>query len=53
MQNLYRTTIFEEQTMAYKKLTERERHQIETLKREGFAQSALAVSLGRSRSSIN
>jgi len=53
MQHLYGTTTFEEGTMAYKQLTDRERYQIEALKREGFTQSAIARSLGRSRSTIN
>jgi len=62
MQHLYGTTTFEEGTMAYirpeqpkagKQLTDRERYQIEALKREGFTQSAIAKSLGRSRSTIN
>ena len=39
--------------MAYKQLTEIERYQIEALKREGFTQSAIARSLGRSRNTIN
>jgi len=53
MQHLYGTTTFEEGTMAYKQLAEIERYHIETLKREGFTQSAIARSLGRSRSTIN
>jgi len=53
MHHLYGTTTFEGGAMAYKRLTERERYQIEALKREGFTQSAIARSLGRSRSTIN
>ena len=39
--------------MAHLQLTDRERYQIEALKREGFTQSAIARSLGRHPSTIN
>jgi len=39
--------------MAHKQLTEKERYQIEALKAEGFTQTAIAQSLGKSTSTIS
>ena len=39
--------------MAYKRLTDEQRYQIEALKREGFTQAAIAQSIGTSPSTIS
>jgi transposase, IS30 family len=39
--------------MVYKQLTDEQRYQIETLKREGFTQEGIAKSIGKSPSTIS